>query len=269
MQMIAGGLTSTALRLKHAIYNLALFPEIQEKIYNELINVFENKKFTFDKINACHLLKAYVYECARTTSTTDISGGRIVTNKNGIIVEGYNIPYNTIMMNNIYCIDKNNNLYCFGSNLFNKLGLSNNKCEINIIWEPMKSDFFNSKNGIIVKQIQCATNLVVFVDNNGQCYWSGKHFVEIYSVSLNIFHWQKWKNEYNNVKIVQALCADEENDEKALVVMVDSKHKLKVELIGTIESMPYVQIDGLDENTIIDNLLFSLGGIMIVTSKRK
>ena len=103
--LMGGGMTSTSLRAKHAIYNLALYPEIYDKLYNELINIYPNKIFTFDKINLCNLLKAFVYESIRTSTDLKLSHTRIIKNKNGMNINGYNIPQNTLIMFNIYYME--------------------------------------------------------------------------------------------------------------------------------------------------------------------
>eukprot|EP01084_Bolivina_argentea_P004981 9424_1 len=108
MAMMAGGLKSVTTRLKKAIHHLALFPNIYQRIYNELINVYPNRKFTFNKIKKCHLLRAYIHEIIRTSTLIPLAGGRIVTDKNGINVEGYNILYGSLLMFNCHYMDVKN-----------------------------------------------------------------------------------------------------------------------------------------------------------------
>ena len=133
--LLAGGTSSTSLRTKHAIYLLALYPEIYNKIYNELINIYPNKIFLLKNINKCNLLKAFVYECIRTSTDLKLSHTRTVINKNGIKINNYNIPQNTIIMFNIYYMEYIQNNFKYPNTIYlnhfidektNKFKINNN-----------------------------------------------------------------------------------------------------------------------------------------------
>eukprot|EP01084_Bolivina_argentea_P157128 273819_1 len=76
---------SISARLLHAMYCLAIYPEIYEKLYNDLIKIYPNKQFSLvNNSHKCHSLKAFIYESIRTCSALNIGHTRLVTQQNGI-----------------------------------------------------------------------------------------------------------------------------------------------------------------------------------------
>eukprot|EP00484_Ammonia_sp_Unknown_P013129 CAMPEP_0197079048 /NCGR_PEP_ID=MMETSP1384-20130603/213429_1 /TAXON_ID=29189 /ORGANISM="Ammonia sp." /LENGTH=267 /DNA_ID=CAMNT_0042517919 /DNA_START=604 /DNA_END=1407 /DNA_ORIENTATION=- len=108
MAMMAGGLKSTATRLKVAIYHLAFYPEVYERIYQELQRVYPSGQFSFDRLAECHLLRAYIFEVIRTSTLIPFAGGRVVKNPDGIHVDSYHFAHGTVLMANCYFMDIHN-----------------------------------------------------------------------------------------------------------------------------------------------------------------
>eukprot|EP01084_Bolivina_argentea_P283821 486201_1 len=74
-----------------------------------------------------------------------------------------------------FCVDNEGTLYCFGKNECNVLGLDESKCNIEAVLEPVIHPVFNTKMQKTIINIKCSVCLAMFIDNNEQCYWSGKY----------------------------------------------------------------------------------------------
>eukprot|EP01084_Bolivina_argentea_P186974 322174_1 len=82
--IIEGKVTSLPTRCAWAIYLLALFPEVYDKLYKEIVAVYPNRKFSFKTSSKCHYLRAFIYESIRLATFARLDIGRIVMNKNGL-----------------------------------------------------------------------------------------------------------------------------------------------------------------------------------------
>ena len=170
-------------------------------------------------------------------------------------------------------MDINDNLYCFGSNEYNKLALDTHKNE-QIIWKPIKNSYFDkSVTEKYVNTISCGWNTVCFIDNNYQLYWSGKYKLgqDTSSSSSCLYHWQSSKENvgYENVKIKLIECNDDEND--FLLIMIDTMNRIKPIASGSgyIQSnIPYLEIPQLNKSHNVEKIQFLESSVLIISSQK-
>eukprot|EP01084_Bolivina_argentea_P277502 473771_1 len=108
--MIRGAVDTTSKTGEYGFILLAKYPNIQEKVYKELINVLnENnlKEFNFKILNKLHIFRAFIHEILRISCVTPIGIPHMSTDKyilklnNGKII---NIPKNTYCHINVIYI---------------------------------------------------------------------------------------------------------------------------------------------------------------------
>ena len=139
----------------------------------------------------------------RLTIPYQLNNHGILSNK---FITNVYLGYDTCL-----CLDRNKNLYCWGCNHFNILGLDQSKypqIKDNIIWEPVLHNLFNNgKDGKIVKDVQCGSRFVCFIDNQYDCYWSPKITdVENKDNDNEMVHFQSlYDNKYEKMKIKNIL----------------------------------------------------------------
>eukprot|EP01083_Nonionella_stella_P020474 56750_1 len=106
--LLAGGVDTTQQSAEFAFLVLAKYPQIQQKVYNELIHVFPGKKFTFKKLNQLHYFRAFIYEALRMFAASETSIPHFIKEQIHVEFEGkeWNIPAPSICYINNYFIHK-------------------------------------------------------------------------------------------------------------------------------------------------------------------
>ena len=94
--------------METALYMAAKYPEIQERVYQELEGHYKKYKgFELKKMNELHLFRAFVYECLRFKSTIKHSLKRNVMDDNGFMLNGYHIPKGAILFGGTFHVHRN------------------------------------------------------------------------------------------------------------------------------------------------------------------
>ena len=80
--LLAAGINTSSVVSETGILLLAKFPNVQDSIYNELFNVFNNNnnnelQFSLLRINQCPKLKAFINETLHITCTAPDGLGRV------------------------------------------------------------------------------------------------------------------------------------------------------------------------------------------------
>mmetsp|Transcript_41837 Transcript_41837/g.68872 ORF Transcript_41837/g.68872 Transcript_41837/m.68872 type:complete len:521 (-) Transcript_41837:89-1651(-) len=102
--LMTAGLHITMASIEIGLYHVAKFPQIQERVYQELAAHFEKYgAFSVKRMSELHVFRAFVYESLRYGSPSNISLGRNVT-RHGYKVGPYNVPKGAILHGSGYSI---------------------------------------------------------------------------------------------------------------------------------------------------------------------
>eukprot|EP01083_Nonionella_stella_P060081 157105_1 len=160
-----------------------------------------------------------------------------------------------------FCIDKNDYLYCFGSNEKNKLGLKSFENEI--IWEPILHSYFGDKTHL--NKVCTSQTMNIFIDKQCQCYL-------VKQQTQSMYHWQRESMEFKEVKIVDVMIMDE--DEWYYIMMFDTANKVTFVFLESDEdpeekTIYGTKMHGIDENHRIEAIHSLTEGVIIITSPKK
>eukprot|EP01083_Nonionella_stella_P145156 454328_1 len=163
-----------------------------------------------------------------------------------------------------FCIDKNNYLYCFGSNVNNKLGLK--PFENEIVWEPMLHSYFGHQ--IHLNKVYTAKTMNIFIDKQNQCYLTKKRETQA------MYHWQGENIQWKHVEIIDVMVMDEIGDESYIIMLYDTANTVtficfQSDLETQEQTMFGTKIHGIDDNYRIETIHALPQGVMIITSPLK
>jgi len=100
IDVIAGGVDNTSNAVLWLLYNLARFPSIQEKLYQEVENVLgKDGDVTTSSLSKLPYVKACLKESMRLTPVT-VSNARIL--EQDVVLSGYNVPAGTWIIMELY-----------------------------------------------------------------------------------------------------------------------------------------------------------------------
>ena len=119
---------------------------------------------------------------------------------------------------------RNKNLYCWGNNANNVMGLDRkSKYKDDIIWKPELHNLFNdSKDGKRIINIKCQARFVCFIDHKYQCYWSPSS-----KDDSNLTHFQAMDEKYEMMKIQHVLLDQEiDTDDNVELTFVDTDNQI-------------------------------------------
>ncbi|XP_073228660.1 cytochrome P450 27C1-like [Porites lutea] len=101
IDVVAGGVDTTSVTALWWLYNLARFPHVQEKIYEEIQSVVGiDGEVTPHNLAKLHYLKASLKESLRLTPTA--AGLQRILDQ-GVVLSGYHVPAQTIVLMEFFC----------------------------------------------------------------------------------------------------------------------------------------------------------------------
>eukprot|EP01084_Bolivina_argentea_P037853 69997_1 len=108
LSLMQAGIDTTQQTAEYGFLLLAKYPNIQQRVYNELINEYEDGIFSFIKLHKLNVFRAFIYEMLRVCTPTPTSVPHFTNEVINFIFEGkeYNIPANSLCYINNYFIHK-------------------------------------------------------------------------------------------------------------------------------------------------------------------
>ena len=92
MSIVSAGLHVTLSSAEIGLYHVALFPDIQERVYKELkVHYDKYQGFEMKKMNELHIFRAFIYESLRYGAPVKLTLSRNIM-ENGYKISKYNIP---------------------------------------------------------------------------------------------------------------------------------------------------------------------------------
>jgi hypothetical protein len=164
--MILAGAETTSKTLEYGLLLLAKYPNIQEQIYNELINHnYNNNNNILNMINQLHIFRAFIYELLRLSHVVPWALPHLSNQDVEITLNNhsYIIPKNTVILPNIQYANlnaetwNNNNIYSNELNLLNWLN-NENKFKMN----NNLMTFGTGKRNCVGQSIAIRTLYIVF-----------------------------------------------------------------------------------------------------------
>ena len=109
MSLVSAGLHVTLSAAEVAIYHCALFPDIQQRVYDELQSHYKKYGgFDTKKMNQLHIFRAFIYESLRYGAPVRLTLSRNVM-KNGQKIGKYNVPKGATIYGTTYSLHRDPN----------------------------------------------------------------------------------------------------------------------------------------------------------------